>query len=96
MIPDDHQLLVSSFPLSTDNGLAGRHKTPYAGAERILLLENVELTMEKLKLAVGVPDVVFLCSPFSHKMSWMRYGIKLSQFLRGLLPTLLSKKLVTN
>ena len=38
-------------------------------------------------VAGGVFDCVFLCCPFSHEMSWMRTGTKLSQFLRVFLPT---------
>ena len=39
-------------------------------------------------VAGGVFDGIFLCCPFSHKMSWMRSGALLSQFLRDFLPTL--------
>ena len=40
-----------------------------------------------LAVAGGVFDGVFLCCPFSHKISWM------SQFLRDFLPTLLNHAL---
>ena len=36
---------------------------------------------------------VFLCCPFSHEMSLMRYGTRLSQFLRDFLPTLTFEEL---
>ena len=39
---------------------------------------------------------VFSCRPFSQDMSWMRSGIKLSQFLRVFLPTLISPQGDTN
>ena len=31
--------------------------------------------------------VSYLCCLFPHEMSWMRYGTKLSQFLRNVLPS---------
>ena len=40
-----------------------------------------------LAVAGGAYDVVFLCCPFSHEMSWMGSWTKLSQFLRVFLPT---------
>ena len=41
-----------------------------------------------LAVTGGVCDGVFLCFPFSHGMSWMRFWTLLSQFLRVFLPTL--------
>ena len=35
---------------------------------------------------------VFLCCPFSHEMSWMKFRTELSQFLRVFLPYLPSRK----
>ena len=42
----------------------------------------------RLAVACGVCGGVFLCCPFSRRMSWMRSGTHLSQFLRVFLPTL--------
>ena len=49
------------------------------------LCVKLEFTWQSL----GVFHGVFLCRPFSHEMSWMRSWTKLSQCLRGFLPTLL-------
>ena len=41
-----------------------------------------------LAVAGDLHDGAFLCCPFSHEMSWMRFGTQLSQFLRVFMPTL--------
>ena len=40
-----------------------------------------------LAVTVDVFDGVLFC-PFSHEMSWMRFGIEFSQFLRISIPNL--------
>ena len=46
-------------------------------------------TAVHLAVAGDVFDGVFLCSPFSHQMPWMRSGTDLSLFLRVFMPTLI-------